>query len=189
MSQIERPTQRAHRELAAVLREGDLAIDATAGNGHDTLFLTRQVGASGKVIAFDIQEEAIRSTRARLEAEGVGDRVTLFQESHAKLREHVVPGAAAAVMFNLGYLPGGDVSRITEREETLEALGQALEVLRSGGLLSIVCYPGHPGGDEESAAVVSWAGALDAGCWSVEVERREGTLRPAPFLVLVRRLG
>lgn len=188
MSAPERPTQRAHRELAAVLREGDLAIDATAGNGHDTLFLARQIGESGRVIAFDIQADAIRATGARLEAEGVADRVTLIQDSHARLGEHAAAGTVAAVMFNLGYLPGGDVALITRREETLAALGQALPVLRCGGLLSIVCYPGHPGGDQESAAVVAWAAELDLKCWSVEFERREGTLRPAPFLVLVRRI-
>lgn len=175
--------------MAAVLREGDLAIDATAGNGHDTLFLAQQVGTTGRVIAFDIQEEAIQFTRTRVAAAGLLDRVVLIRTSHAMLAQQVEPGTVAAVMFNLGYLPGGDVSLITHREETLAALVQALVALRPTGLLSIVCYPGHPGGDEESAAVLDWAAGLDAASWAVEVERREDTLRPAPFLVLVRRLG
>ncbi|WP_035603441.1 class I SAM-dependent methyltransferase [Haloferula sp. BvORR071] len=186
MSAPERPTQRAHRELAAILCEGDLAIDATSGNGHDTLFLANQVGPSGRVIAFDIQKEAIDSTRARLTAAGVQDRVTLVHGSHASLSDHVAPGSAQAVVFNLGYLPGVDHALITLRETTLLALEQALVALSPGGLLLIVCYPGHPGGDEESAAVLDWTTELDRARYTIEVHRREDTLRPAPFLVLVR---
>ena len=187
MSVNERPTVRAHRELAAVLREGDLAIDATAGNGHDTAFLAEKVGESGRVLAFDVQAEAIASSRARVEGLGLADRVGFIHGSHATLSDHVRPGTAAAVVFNLGYLPGGDHALITRSEETLLALGQALVVLKAGGLLAIVCYPGHPGGDEESAAVLAWSKALERSSFETEIIRREGTLRPAPFLVMVRK--
>ncbi|QJE94777.1 tRNA (mnm(5)s(2)U34)-methyltransferase [Luteolibacter luteus] len=187
MSAPERPTARAHRELAEVIRPGDLAIDATAGNGHDTVFLAEQVGESGRVIAYDIQAEAIASTRSRLEAVGLEKRVTLIQGSHARLSRDVDIGSVAAVVFNLGYLPGGDHAVITLREETLSATRQALDALRAGGLLAMVCYPGHAGGDEESEAVLAWVRDLDASLYDVEVARREGTLRPAPFLILVRK--
>lgn len=181
MTAPERPTARAHREVAAVLREGDLAVDATAGNGHDTVFLAGLVGATGKVIAFDVQEQAIASTRQRLAAAGLLERVELVHGSHALICEHAAAASAAAVMFNLGYLPGGDHEVITRTEETLQALEAAAGVLRPGGVLTIVCYPGHAGGDEESAAVLAWAETHGA-----EVFRREDTLRPAPFLVVVR---
>jgi predicted methyltransferase len=187
MNSPERPTARAHRELAAVIRPGDLVIDATAGNGHDTVFLAERVGESGRVIAFDIQADAISSTRARLDAAGLGDRVTLIEGSHARIAREAVPGSTAAVVFNLGYLPGGDHSVITRREETLAATAQSLEVLRPGGLLAMVCYPGHAGGDEESAAVLAWAQGLEDSLYGCEIIRREGTLRPAPFLILVRK--
>lgn len=187
MSVAERPTARAHRELAAVIRPGDLAIDATAGNGHDTVFLAERVGESGRVIAFDIQAEAISATRARLAAAGLADRVTLIEGSHAGIAGAVEPASVAAVVFNLGYLPGGDHAVITLQEETLAATRQALSVLRPGGLLAIVCYPGHPGGDEESAAVLAWTRDLEDSLYGCEVIRREGTLRPAPFLILVRK--
>ena len=187
--EIERPTQRAHRELAAVLREGDLAIDATAGNGHDTLFLARQVGESGRVIAFDIQPAAITATSARIREAGFIRRVRFVIGSHARLSEQVRPGVARAVVFNLGYLPGGDHSIVTRSESTLSALGQALEILQPGGLLAIVCYPGHPGGDLESEAVLEWLHSLDPELFLTEVDRRVDTLRPAPFLVLVRKAG
>ncbi len=187
---MERPTQRAHREVAAILREGDLAIDATAGNGHDTLFLAQQVGSTGRVIAFDIQEEAIRSTRARLKAAGVAETVTLIHRSHAAIATRVEPGSASAVMFNLGYLPGGDHTVITQEKETLDGLRQSLVALRNdGGLLCIVCYPGHPGGLEESEAVTKWATGLDNSHYRTEIISRPGHEDhvSGPFLVLVRK--
>lgn len=187
MSVTERPTARAHRELAAVLREGDVAIDATAGNGHDTVFLAEKVGEQGKVIAFDVQAEAIAATRARVEGLGLGGRVRLIHGSHVALADHVEAGAVAAVVFNLGYLPGGDHGLITREAETLVALERALGVLKDRGLLAVVCYPGHAGGDTESEAVVRWSEGLDGGVYQVEMVRREGTLRPAPFLVMVRK--
>jgi SAM-dependent methyltransferase len=188
MSATERPTARAHRELAEVLREGDIAIDATAGNGHDTAFLAARVGELGKVIAFDIQAEAIASAKARIEALGLTRRVTFIEASHATMADHVAPDSAAAVVFNLGYLPGGDHSLITREEETLPALNRALVALKAGGLLAIVCYPGHAGGDAESEAVLKWSEGLKNSVYHTETIRREGTLRPAPFLVMVRKL-
>ena len=181
----ERPTARAHCELAALVREGDLVVDATAGNGHDTAFLAARVGEQGKVLAFDIQAEAIASAKSRVEALGMAGRVTFIHASHTTLGDHVAPGSVAAVVFNLGYLPGGDHSLITRGEETLLALDQALVVLKPGGLLAVVCYPGHQGGDTESEAVVRWSEGLEA--HQAETVRREGTLKPAPFLVMVRK--
>lgn len=182
----ERPTARAHREAAAVLAEGDLAIDATAGNGHDTVFLASKVGESGRVLAFDIQPEAIASARARVGAAGFGGRVNFFEASHATMGRHAEASSVAAILFNLGYLPGGDRGVITTRDETLAALDLAVGLLRPGGILSVVCYPGHPGGDAESEVVIAWAGGLPDG-YPAEIDRRHDTFRPAPFLVLVRR--
>lgn len=185
MTPNERPTQTAHREVAAVLRPGDVAIDATAGNGHDTVFLAERVGDAGKVFAFDVQAEAIAAARARVEAAGLTGRVEFILASHATIVEHAAPGSVAAVMFNLGYFPGGDHAVITRTGETLAALGAALVVLKPGGVLTVVCYPGHPGGDEESAAVESWSRRLDEGEFVAVVRRRTDTLRPSPFLVSV----
>lgn len=178
----ERPTARAHREIAAALRQGDTVIDATAGNGHDTVFLAEKVGDTGKVIAFDVQEQAIAATRERLAAAALLERVKLVHGSHADIPDHSMPGSVAAVMFNLGYLPGGDHEVITQTRDTLRALDAALVALKPSGILTVVCYPGHTGGDEESAAVVAWGEARGA-----EVFRRDDTLRPAPFLVRVIR--
>lgn len=154
-----RLTEMVHTRLADHLQPGDLAIDATAGNGHDTAFLAAKVGASGSVIAIDIQENALAATRARLEAAGLDGRVALIQGDHAEhlkalLDSHA--GSAAAILFNLGYLPGGDKSIKTRAEGTAPALEAAHELLRPGGLLSVTAYRGHPGGPEEASVVETW---------------------------------
>lgn len=178
-----RPTALAQRLLADVLAEGDLAIDATAGNGHDTRFLAERVGSVGRVLAFDVQDEAIEATRARLTAAGLAQRVTLLRQSHATLLAHAEPGSVAAVMFNLGYLPGHDHRQTTTAATTLEGLAAAAAVLKPGGALAVVCYPGHPEGATEAAAVADWFAALAGHGWRVIRYGAIGTRRPAPFLL------
>jgi tRNA A58 N-methylase Trm61 len=167
-----------------ILREGDLAIDATAGNGHDTAFLAQCVGTSGRVIAFDIQAEAIRMAHTHVAGCGFADRVEFHQESHTRIGAHASPGTVAAVMFNLGYLPGGDHAIATDVSETLHAINQAVEVLKPGGLISIVCYPGHEAGINEAAAVEDKLASLTQEGWRVAAYKMHGTLRPAPILLL-----
>lgn len=177
---MKRPTQQAHEVVREVVQAGETVVDATAGNGHDTLFLAGLVGERGRVVAFDVQQAAIESTRRRLEEAGVAGRIELWCESHAGMVARVESGVAA-VMFNLGYLPGGDQTRITRTDETLRALGAAVGLLRPGGVLTVVCYPGHEGGDEEASAVRLW---MEARGGEVFPQAREG----APFLVAERRL-
>jgi predicted methyltransferase len=152
-------TQLAQQRIAAVVRDGDYAVDATVGNGHDTLFLARQVGSSGHVWGFDLQAAALDATRHRLMEHGLSERVTLIRDGHQHLAKHL-PAAArgqlAAAMFNLGYLPGSDKRITTAPESTLTALGAARDQLRRGGLLSVLAYRGHCGGQEEADAVQRW---------------------------------
>jgi len=178
-----RPTELARHLVREVLREGGLAIDATAGNGHDTLFLAECAGPGGRVLAFDKQAAAINSTRERLKHAGWLDRVELHQTSHARMGETTQPGSASVVMFNLGYLPGGDHSVTTEKEETLIALDAAATCLKPGGMLSVVCYPGHPGGTAETAAVEESLAELTNGGWRVAKYSMLGTRSPAPLLL------
>lgn len=153
----------AHALAARAVEPGGLAIDATVGNGHDTLFLARQVGDTGRVLGFDVQEEAIEQTRRRLESEGVEASVHLIHEGHETMKNHLETshqGDVQAVMFNLGYLPGGDHSVITRPKTTLQALEDSSTILRPGGVITIVVYSGHEGGAEEAEAVRKWASAL-----------------------------
>jgi tRNA G37 N-methylase Trm5 len=130
------------------LGEGDIAVDFTMGNGGDTLFLSKTVGESGKVYAFDIQEEALTSTRAYLKENGAPENYELICASHHRVKEFV-EGPIKAGMFNLGYLPGGDKRITTMRETTLPAIEAAISLLAPDGILNIAVYPGHPEGDLE----------------------------------------
>lgn len=150
----------AHERVRAHVRIGDWVVDATAGDGRDTLFLARQVGPSGRVFAFDIQSEALHQTRLRLESEHASAQVTLLEHTHAELAHHLPPqarGRLSAVMFNLGYLPSkGQGSLTTQAASTIAALEQAAEWLSPGGILSVIAYRGHPGGEDESTAVADF---------------------------------
>ena len=165
----------AHLLLADRLHPGARVVDATAGNGHDTLFLARLVGPTGHVLAFDVQAEALAATRARLDSAGIDPACcTLVQTGHETLAEHLPAewrGGVDAVVFNLGYLPGGDKTRITQADTTRVALAAAVENLSPGGLLTIAVYPGHEGGREEQRAVADWAESLPAREFEVQLLR------------------
>jgi SAM-dependent methyltransferase len=161
----------AHNLIREVLHPGDYAIDATIGNGHDTVFLAEQVSPSGKVFGFDIQQAAIDSTWAKVGAfSKTGERslsnaflrpecLTLIQASHADMEAKIPPhyhGKINAIMFNLGYLPGGDKSIITRTDSTVAALNSASRLLSSSGIITLIAYPGHHGGDLETFQVINW---------------------------------
>lgn len=153
----------AHHFLRERVRAGDTVVDATAGRGHDTRFLADLVGSTGRVFAFDIQETALEETKARFPQAHEWERVTFFQRSHAELGA-MLPGACegtlAAVVFNLGYLPGGDHRVTTVWETTRPALRESLAWLRRGGLLLVVLYPGHPEGAREKEEIDRWLSSL-----------------------------
>ncbi len=160
MSVIMKPLQMARHFIAACVANGDLVVDATAGNGHDTLFLARLVGRQGRVFSFDRQKKAIANTRQRLGDENLLPRVDLIQDGHEHLASYLL-SPVAAVMFNLGYLPGGDHVLITRPRTTLLALDAGLRKLRPGGIITIVCYTGHEGGKEEKEALVGYLQGLE----------------------------
>jgi 16S rRNA C1402 N4-methylase RsmH len=169
----------SHALLGPRLRPGDVVVDATMGNGHDTVFLAQRVLPGGRVFAFDVQAEALEATRKRLEEmegskskiqnprkaqasrsteEAVAeDAVSLIHAGHETMEQHLpaeLRGKVRAFMFNLGWLPGAQKKgTITRTETTLSALGLAIEWIGDGGMITVVCYPGHAGGDTEADAV------------------------------------
>jgi len=152
-------TQQAKDYLTQQIHSGDIVIDATAGNGFDTAFLAKQVGQTGMVYAFDIQQQAITETQRLLEAESLTPQVTLHLKSHAQMKQTIPEKyhqKISIVMFNLGYLPGSDKTCITTATSTIPALQQCVELLKDDGALSIMLYPGHPGGQTETKAVLEW---------------------------------
>ncbi|KRG16088.1 class I SAM-dependent methyltransferase [Lederbergia galactosidilytica] len=150
--------------LAKAVMRDNIVVDATVGNGHDTVFLAKLVGKTGKVYGFDIQAQAIEQTMNRLETENLSGSVQLFQTGH----EHVAcylptehHGQIAAAIFNLGYLPKGNKTIVTKPETTLSAIEQLLPLLKVGGILVLVVYHGHEGGAAERDALLEYVSALN----------------------------
>jgi len=177
-----------HHFLRTVVRPGDSVVDATCGNGHDSLLLAELVGEEGHVWAFDVQATALAATRLRLVEAGWSGRVTLLAVGHEQLAE-LVPGPVRAVVFNLGFLPGSDQTCRTATDTTLAALDQAVALLTSGGVIAIAVYTGHEGGDEEGAAVLKWAATLAPSRYNVWRQYQLNRSSAAPFLVLVEKTG
>ena len=140
--------------LAARLGRPRLCIDATCGNGGDTAFLCRLVGEGGRVLGFDIQPEAIASTRQNLARKGFA--AELHCDSHANLLQYVQPGTVDAVMFNFGWLPGADHGVFSHAQSSIPALEAALEALRPGGVLSAILYSGKVIGSDEKTEILQW---------------------------------
>ncbi|MGQ7884967.1 class I SAM-dependent methyltransferase [Paenibacillus sp. WC2504] len=182
----------AHQLIGQHVQPGDTAIDATLGNGVDTVFLAKLVGRRGRVYGFDIQQQALDQTKMRLEKElpDASSSVHMSLCSHA-LMETAVPedrhGKVAAVTFNLGYLPGADPATITKQESTLPALEAALRLLRKGGIVTIVLYSGHDGGSEEAAAVEAWAQQLPLAAYQVLRYQFMNTSAHAPYLLALEK--
>ncbi len=168
-----------------VLREGDTVIDATMGNGNDTLYLAKKVGPDGKVYAFDIQQQAIDQTRRLLERNNIFN-VQLIQDDHSRLSSHVSERIRLFV-FNLGYLPGSDKSVTTQTDTTIKAIQEALSLLEVNGLGLIVIYPGHAEGTREKESVLEWASQLSL--YEFNVSRTEflNQRNYPPLLVTIER--
>ena len=178
-------TDLAHGFLRAVLRPGDAAVDATVGNGQDTLVLAECVGPTGRVFGFDIQPEALARTRARLDAANVS-HATLYFESHGRMRD-LVQEPVRAVAFNLGYLPNSDRQLATRTVTTIRALDAAILLLQAGGVITVIAYRGHPGGLDETDAVRNRLAQLPADAFEVQ-ELPSSELPASPVLFVATKL-
>ncbi|MDD2542157.1 MAG: class I SAM-dependent methyltransferase [Desulfuromonadaceae bacterium] len=181
------PVPLAHLFLHSFVRDGHTVIDATCGNGHDTLLLARLVGTRGHVWGFDIQQQAIIETGRRLAEAELAERVTLLAVGHEELAMHV-PEPVQVVLFNLGYLPGGDRSIITQPDTTSRALEQSLDLLAAGGIVVVTVYPGHSGGADEQSTVENWAAGLDPRAWHCWRMGQANVSPAAPYLLLVQKV-
>ena len=150
----------AHEYLRAALKPGGAAVDATVGNGHDTLFLAGLVAPGGRVYGFDLQEEAIKKTARLVTDHGYSKIVTLFNQGHENMNRFV-PEKVNGIIFNLGYLPGGDHTVVTKPDTTVKAVREGLDLLAEGGIMCIVVYTGHQGGQEEQDKLEYLLNGLD----------------------------
>ena len=150
----------AREVILRAVEPGDTVVDATMGNGHDTQMLCETVGPEGRVFAFDVQAQAVEETRKRLREQGLDGRAELILSGHEHMAEYV-KGPVKAVMFNLGWLPGGDHEVTTRWETTRAAVESALDLLAPMGVLVICAYPGHAEGEREKQELAAFLGGLD----------------------------
>lgn len=188
----------SHLLAQEVLEPGDLAVDLTAGKGRDTCMLAAAVGPGGRVVAFDIQAEALTAARQNLVAAGcqvvdsavdqplsADGGVYLVHSCHTAL-ERLVREPVKAAMVNLGYLPGGDQGVTTSAGSTVAALRQALCLLPKEGRLLVTVYPGHPGGAEEGMVVQQLFKGLSSADWQV-LQVMVANHAEAPYLLAAEK--
>lgn len=151
----------SHQFMAAHIREGAFCIDATAGKGRDTLFLCRLVGESGRVLALDIQPDAVAQTRDLLTQEGVIHRAQVVETCHSRLGEYAAPASVDGIMFNFGWLPGGDHNTFSHADTSVTAVKAALDLLKVGGVMTLCLYYGRQNGTAERDAILDFLPTID----------------------------
>ncbi|MDP4093152.1 MAG: class I SAM-dependent methyltransferase [Bacillota bacterium] len=184
---IKNSLAQSHEYVTMVVKEGDTVVDATAGNGNDTLFLARLVGEKGRVYSFDIQSCAIERTREKLEKEGLTERVTLINDSHHNM-DLYIEGKVRTIMFNLGYLPGGDHNIDTKADSTEEALNKAMDIIEKNGLISMVVYYGGDSGFDEKNHIMDYIKHIDSKRFTVMATEFVNQVNCPPILVCIEKL-
>ena len=179
---MKRPLEMAHDFLSQVITPEDIVVDATMGNGYDTLFLAK---LAKQVYAFDIQEQALEKTSQRIQEAGLTN-VDLILQGHETVDQYVTEVKAA--IFNLGYLPSADKSIITQPQTTLEALEKLCQMLIKGGRIAIMIYYGHEGGDIERDAVLDFVSQLPQQEYTATIYRTLNQISNPPFLVMIEKL-
>lgn len=178
----------SHEIIRKVVKQGDTVVDATMGNGNDTLLLARLVGSKGKVYSFDIQDAALTNTRKKLRESGTEGFVELIKDGHQNIDKYV-PKGIRAVMFNLGYLPKGDHSIGTKADTTIEALQKSMELLMYGGIIMMVIYYGGDSGFDEKEAVQEYIKTIDCRKYSVLVSDFVNQINCPPIAVCIEKIA
>ncbi len=181
-------TQWCHKFIRDHVQEGDICIDATAGNGNDTLLLCELVGETGKVIAFDIQETAVRATKKRLEEHGMAGRAEVLLESHENMMKHAKEGTVNCITFNFGYLPGGNHALATKKESSIKAIHQGMTLLKKGGMMSLCIYSGGDSGFEERDGILEELKQLDGRQYLVIVSEYYNRPNNPPIPAMIIKL-
>ncbi len=156
-----------HKILKIHIKPGDFCIDATCGNGHDSVYLCELCGKSGKLLAMDIQEDAVVSTKSNLEEHGFSDIATVVCQSHSDIDNAAKPNTADCIVFNFGWLPGGSHDVFTRAETSIPAIEKSLEILKPGGLLSLCVYYGRNNGYSERDAILEFVKNLNGAQYNV----------------------
>lgn len=187
---LERILPFARNLLEMAIPEGGIAVDATMGNGHDTLLLAQLVGDDGHVYAFDIQTDAITNTSIRLKENQLLDRVTLFKKSHDELQESIpspIHGKINGAIFNLGYLPGGNKEIVTKPTSTIAAIEQLLAIMSKEGIIVLVIYHGHEQGAVERDEILDYVSSIEQQSAHVLEYRFINQANNPPFIIAIEK--
>lgn len=185
---LKKPLSFVQELLKDSVMENDIVIDATVGNGNDTLLLATLVGPTGKVYGFDVQEEAIQTTKTKLLLTGLLPQTELILDGHENLDQYIPENKnISAITFNLGYLPKSDKSIITTADTTLKAIEKSLIRLRKGGLITIMVYYGHEGGLEEKTGVANFVANLPQEEYQVLKYEFVNQKNNPPFLFVIEK--
>lgn len=177
-----RLTEYVHLCLESRLKNGDCVLDATAGNGYDTLKVAQLVQPNGQVIAIDIQKQAIEATEAKLTVAKLNTLCEFHLGNHGELLGTLAQ-TFDCILFNLGYLPGSDKMIITTPKDTLAALNQSPKLLKENGILFVTAYRQHQGGQDEANVVETWMYEQNANGWDIDkIEPKHQSHYPSPIL-------
>ncbi|MBQ6817927.1 MAG: class I SAM-dependent methyltransferase [Bacilli bacterium] len=163
------------------IKESDVCVDATCGRGNDTLFLAK---LAKKVYAFDIQKEAINSSKELLKEY---ENVVFINDSHENVNDYVTEEINVA-MFNLGYLPKGDKNITTKSNTTISSIDKVIKKLEVKGIVSIVCYPGHPEGYRESMELLEYLRNINQKEYDIIRYDFINQINNPPFALIIERV-
>ncbi len=183
---ITKATDLAREFIGKAIKPGDIVVDATVGNGNDTLFLSRLVSESGRVYGFDIQKFALKEATQKLQTNGVLDRVELINDGHENINKYIT-SKVNGIMFNLGYLPGGKHEITTKNNTTLIAIKTGIELLKGNGIMTIVVYTGHEEGKREEEDILSYFEKVDQNIVNVLKLGFINQKNNPPFLLVIEK--
>lgn len=179
----------AHDLWKKILIAGDTAIDATCGNGHDTIFLAKILNDERSTLfAIDIQEDAIKKTEDSFKNELPSPQLSIkfVNQCHSSFPQEIQPHSVKLIVYNLGYLPKGDKALTTLTESTLKSIESAKNLICDGGVISITCYPGHDEGLKEEEALLDYFAQWNRFEWNCSYHRWVNRFR-GPTLLLIQK--
>jgi len=181
-------TQLSHILLKSLTNGSGIYIDATAGNGYDTLFIAKMLKQNGSLFSFDISYQAVGNTKKLLEENNISiNNVNIINDSHENIDKYIGQNKIKAAIFNLGYRPHSDKTVKTMPASTILALGKILYRLECGGAVIICSYTGHDGGEEDEQVFKYLCGMENK---TYEISKTEMISRKhSPVLYLIIKKG
>lgn len=177
----------AHKFIAEHVKSGGFCIDATAGRGGDTAFLCGLVGKTGKVLAFDIQEDAVKSTKELITQKGYDNIAQVLLESHSNMAAYAQDETVDCIVFNFGWLPGGNHKIFTQPATSIAAIEQGLKLLKQGGIMSLCIYYGGESGFQERDALLEYLKTIDNRAYTVLVTQFYNRPNNPPIPVFITK--